>query len=270
MNRTVGALQKDFKRGANPGRAYLDAGGTPSLSMDSLASKGKNLKSSVGKQIGDVYESATANGTIIPVQDVTSAIRPPIQNARAVVTGPGGTGDLGPIRQFGASFRPPIQTALDNGGFSPNDVFAMKKNVAQNTTWGDPTQVGMKSLRQQTTGALGNVLENAVPEVKPLNAQYQGLSNFANRANLRAQTGSSPLTHLATKTALGAGGAMLGATHSPLASALTGAGAMALDSVPVKTSLAGALYYGGKGTVAVGNGIKGLYAPPIAPPRRAY
>jgi hypothetical protein len=240
--------------------------------MDSLAAKGAALKEGVGAQIGTAIDDATARGMRIPASNVSAAINPPIQNARAVISGPGGTGNLGPINAFESSFNPDLYPSVTDTGapamLTPREIFEIKKNVGANTNWSDPTQFGMKKLQQQTTGALGGVLADAIPELQQLNPQYQGLTNFANRANLRAQTGSSPLTRLAAKTTLGAGGALLGATHSPLAAALTGAGFAALDSVPVKTTLGSGLFYGGKGLTSMGQGMQGLYAPPVILPRK--
>jgi hypothetical protein len=47
---------------------------------------------------------------------------------------------------------------------------------------------------------------------------------------------------------------------------------MALDSVPVKTTAASGLFYGGKGLMAIGKGLEGLYAPskPAAAPTFAF
>jgi hypothetical protein len=239
--------------------------------MDSIAAKASGALDKTGQQLGSLYDDATTQGKKIPAQDVMSAINPPINETRNVVMGPGGTMDSAPIDQFENSFKPSIQAAQNAGGFSPRDLFGIKKNVSKNTNWSDPTQVGMKQLRQQTTGAIGGVLTDNVPGTAPLNSQYQNLMHLADRAETRALTGSSPLTHLMTKTALGAGGAALGFAHSPMAAALGAGAAMAADSIPARTSLASALYYGGKGAVAVGNGIKGLYAAPaVLPHRKPY
>lgn len=259
MNKIIGSRKADYAHGANPGRAYLTAGGKPAMSMSGLAENASALQDEVGGKLGDLYANATNSGVKIPVNNVTSALRAPMQDARSVITGPGGTGDVQPIRQFGASFSPPIQKAVANGGFDPSDLWAAKRNVAKNTSWTDPTQVGMKSLRQQTTGSLSGVLSDAIPETKPLNSQYQGLENMAARTGERALTNSMPLTSLFGKAAAGTGGALIGATHSPLTAAAGAIVGSALDSIPVKSTAAYGLYRGARAATAIGSKLRSLY-----------
>jgi hypothetical protein len=261
INRTVGSLQKDFQRGTNPGQGYFQAGLGPSISMESIANKAAAAKAATGEQLGSLYEAATQSGTRIPVRDVSQAVSGPINRARSVITGPGGTGNVAPLEEFGASFRPPLQAGMDAGGMTPAEVFSMKRNVAENTTWNDPTQYNMNKVRQQTTGALGGLLTETLPETSPLNSQFQNLTALSRRAQLRAQTGSSPLTRLAAKVAYGTGGALLGSLHSPAAATGTALVGLAADSIPVRTTAASGLYYGGRGAVAMGKGLQGLFAP---------
>jgi hypothetical protein len=243
MNRTAGSLKSDFKRGANPGKAYLDAGGGPTLSMSSLAAKGAELKNSVGANIGAVRNAATKRGVMIDPQRVYGAMAPALKSAVDLETGPGGTGNLQPIQDYASSFSPAFKDAYDAGGFTPNQVADLKTRIAKTTNWSEPSQFNLKTVRQQNTGALGGLLSDELPELKPLNSQYQGLMNFSKRAQLRADTHSMPLTSLATKTGLSALGAGTGmATGHPILGALTG---LAADSVPFKTTLATGLYRGG-------------------------
>jgi hypothetical protein len=118
--------------------------------------------------------------------------------------------------------------------FTPRSLFDLKRNVAANTRWNDPTMFDMNSVRQQGVGAVGNLLTDAVPETAPLNRIYQGAGNLAERAGSRADTGTPPFTSLVNRGLEGAAGAGLGA--APLL----------MDSVPVKTGAGYLLYQGGK------------------------
>lgn len=259
INKTAGMLKPDFKRGANGGQAYFDAGGGPAMSMGGLADKAASLKSKVGGQISDAY--ANSNATI-PAMDVAAKLQPAIDRATDLATGPGGTGDISGIENYSAQFRPALLKAVQNGGMSPSEVQAMKRAIAENTTWGDPTTPNLKSIRQKNVGALGGLLEDSVPEVAPLNKQFQGLVKFADRTQSRAETGSNPLTHLVGKgigSTLGASiGGLEGGTHGAIGGAMLG---LALDSVPVKSALASGLYYGGRGAESIGDRVAGL--PPL-------
>jgi len=48
IDRAAGSLAKDFKRGAEPGRAYLEGGGTPALTMRGLANKAEAVQETAG------------------------------------------------------------------------------------------------------------------------------------------------------------------------------------------------------------------------------
>jgi hypothetical protein len=247
MNRTVGALQKDFKRGANPSRGYFNAGGGPALSMDGLAEQAANAKAQTGQAMGAIRQAATDQGYLVPSDKIRTAIQSPIDNARGILSGPGGPGGANPsamVDAYSEGFLPTLQKLDTSPGLTPNEVFDLKRGIAQNTSWGDPTQIGLKQLRQQQVGALGGTLNDNLPYGE--HAQnYADLSNFSTRAGLRAATGSQPLTHLAAE-ATGAGiGAAAG---GPLGAV----GGILANSIPVKSTLASGLFYGGKGLKAIG------------------
>jgi len=249
MNRTAGSLKADFKRGANPGRAYLDAGGGPALSMQSLATKAADLKSAVGGKAASLRNAATSAGTVIPTDRVLDVLNPPIAKAVSLEMGPGGMNNVAPIQRYAESFTPALNDAKQAGGFTPDALFRLKKGIADNTNWSDPTQFSLKSVRQQQAGGLGGLLGDEVPGLKPLNSQYQGLSRFAARTQERANTNSVPLSGIALKTGLSALGAGTGEfTGHPILGAALG---LATDSVPFKTALATGLYRGGRGLSAV-------------------
>lgn len=259
INNTVGALASDFKRGTNPGRGYFDAGMGPSSSLRSIANKAAAAKDASGADIGAAVENATKSGITIPPTSVAQRLQPPLTKAFDLENGPGGTGNTAQLENYSAGFRPAIQDATQNGGFTPQGLFDLKKNIAANTNWSDPTQFNLKSVRQQQTGALSGLLGDVVPEVKPLNQNYADLGKLANRAGSRADTGSMPLTKLGK---LGAASLLMGGAgfeqHGP-----TGLAAAALpiiaDSVPARTTAASGLFYGGKGLAAAGTKVRGLF-----------
>jgi hypothetical protein len=250
INKTVGTLKSDFKRGANPARGYLATGNGPSISMQSLADKGSAALEDVGTQLGAAYKTADATGLKIPVDTVAQEMAKPIQKAIDLETGPGGTGNLGAIQSYVQQFGPAFEKAAQNGGFTPSELFKMKRDIAQNTNWSDPTQFSLKSVRQQQAGALSGILSDAIPETADLNQMYQDLTKFTDRATERANTGSRPLTAHIYKAGMAATGALAGGMEG---NALAGAAAGALlDSVPVKTTIASGLYRGGKALSSLG------------------
>lgn len=267
INKTVGALKSDFKRGANPGQAYLDAGGGPALSMQSLANKGTALKGEVGSKIGSAVKSATQSGKTIPAQAVMAKMAPAIQSGVDLELGPGGMKNVQPIQDYASSFTPAFDTAAENGGFTPSQLFDLKTRIAKGTSWSEPSQLNLKAIRQQNAGALGGLLSDEIPELKPLNSQYQGLMNFSKRAATRADTHSVPLTSLAAKAGLSLAGTGTGAILGhPVLGAATG---LIADSVPFKTTAASGLYQAGRGLTSLGNGlvpVPRLYPSAIAIP----
>lgn len=256
INKNVlGVRKADIKRGANPGQGYFQAGFGPSASMHSIAQKAAAGIDTTGDAIGSAIDNGVGNGVVIPGSEVAGAVYSPASSAREVLNGPFGPGSEALDRRM-EGFNGKIQTEMD-----PRQVFNLKRGVAKNISWSDPTAIGVKQVGQQITGGLSGVLSNHVPELEPLNSQYQNLTSLENVAGDRAATGQRSLTSMAAKAGFGLGSAAIGYSHSPVAGAALGLGALALDSIPVKTSLASAMYYGGKGAVALGNGIKGLYAP---------
>jgi hypothetical protein len=142
-----------------------------------------------------------------------------------------------------------IRSATEND-FTPRSLFDLKRNVAANTRWNDPSMFDMNSVRQQGVGKVGGLLTDAVPETAPLNRIYQGAGNLAERAGSRADTGTPPFTSLVNRGLEGAVGAGLGyATHNPFLAAAP----LLMDSIPFKTGAGYMLYQGGRLAGAVPN-----------------
>lgn len=261
MNKTVGTLKADFKRGANPGRGYLETGNGPSISMRSIAEKADAALEDTGNKLGAAYKQATDSGVKIPVDTVMQEMAKPIQKAIDLELGPGGTGNLAAIQSYISRFDPVFEKAAQNGGFTPSELFDMKRSIAQNTNWSDPAQFSLKSVRQQQTGALGGVLSDYVTGTKELNQNYQDLTKLTARAEERANTGSRPLTAHIYKAMLPAAGALIGSVDgNALAGAAVGT---LLDSVPAKTTIATGLYRGGRALSRVGERLTPSNSAPV-------
>ena len=255
VDRAAGSLQKDFKRGAEPGRSYLEGGGTPALTMRSLAGKASQVKDTAGTQLGDAYSSSTAN---IPVPRVFDAIASPVQKLRNLQSGPGGTGIPDSVTAYESNMLPTLVNAEQRGGFTPRQLFdEVKQPISKSTRWNDPSLYDLNKVRQETTGAIGGLLTDAVPETTGLNKIYQGAGNLAGRASLRANTGSAPLSTMGRR-ALEAGlggalGAKAGVGH-------LGVLAAGLDSVPGLTTGGYGLYHAGVGLPGLPGAVPAIAA----------
>ena len=253
LNKTVGALKNDFDRGANPARGYFAQGKGPAMSMQSIADKAATTQDAVGQQLGSIYDSATSSGIKIPVQDVVDAISAPLKKAHDLESSPGGMGNTAQLEQYAGGFKTAIENATQNGGFTPSDLFQMKRSIADNTNWADPTQFNLKAVRQQQVGAISGLLSDSLPETSNLNQSYMDLGKLANRAQTRAETGSYPLTKVAKLGMMAGAAAGGGFAHGGLAEGAAGLIAPTiLDSVPVRSTAASALYYSGKGLSTAG------------------
>jgi len=247
INGVVGALKGDFARGANPGKGYFQARLGPSSSMGSIAEKANAANEAFGEKIGNAIDNSPLSriGVKIPVNDAAKAIAEPLNRAHAVLSGPGSlASSAAPIEELSASFRPAIQQAVKNGGFSPRELFDLKKNVAANTAWSDPLQIGLKQARQQIVGGLGETLSDNLPELGDLNSGYRNTLKLAARAEDRAVTNRPSLSGVGNKL-IKAGAIAGGAASGGVPGAIAGAIPALMDSVPVQTSLASGLYYGG-------------------------
>lgn len=238
----IGARQADFARGANPGRGYLESGLGPSGSMESIADKAKDARGEVGQALGDAYKKADAGGKLIPATTVRDAIGKIIKDAMDKASGPGVMADPGQYRQLADTFRPALTKAWNKGGFTPSELWDIRKNLNDSLNWGDQSKLNLTRTQQRVSGALGGLLEDAVPEVKDLNRHYQDLSKLHSRAAQRSLTGQHSLTGMAAKAAsTGLGALAGGALHSPLGAAGGAIVGAALDSLPAKTTFASGL-----------------------------
>lgn len=237
INRTVGARKADFARGSNPGRGYIKSRFGPSTSMESIADKAGAAKGDVAGQLQHAYARATGSGKIIPADDVLKTVDAVIDDAKNSASGPGVLTDPESYEDLRKTFNDSIADAWRKGGFTPQELWDIRKNIDRNLNWGDQAKLTMTKVQQQISGALGGLLKDAVPETRDLNQQYSDLTNLSNRTEQRALTHQSPLTSMAGKAALAGAGAVLG-QGSPGTSLLGAAAGAALDSVPAKTALA--------------------------------
>ena len=175
MNRTIGTIASDMKRGANPGAAYFEGGGTPSFTMGGLARKGAAVQSRAGQTLGDLYDAASKpGGPKIASADAAGRLLDPINKLRDLQEGPGGVGASPMLDAYTERLAPALLDAKDAGGFTPRGLFDLKRSVAGNTRWNDPTMLDLNAARQEGVGGLGDLLTDVVPEAKPQNKIYQG------------------------------------------------------------------------------------------------
>jgi hypothetical protein len=203
INETVGSYKGDFKRGANPGRGYNTSVDGPSLTMRSLSNKVDQVQNEVGSNIQRVISDSTNAKTLIPVETVQKALGQPIKDAYDGEMAPGGMGNVEPFNKYAANFKQTLQEGAENGGFTPQQVFDLKKQIAQKAKFNNTTPEGILEVRQQQVGALGGVLTDAIPDLKGLNQEYQDLVPLRLRAQWRAESGSLPLNRAVRKGLVG-------------------------------------------------------------------
>ncbi len=262
LNETVGSYKKDFNRGANPGRGYNEAIGTPSMSMRSLASKADMVKNQTGQAIGQVIKDSGSKDALIPINDVVEALQKPLKEQYDLETGPGGLGNTAPYETYAKGFKDIVQKGIQQGGLTAEEVFDLKKSIAKRTKWSNQTPEGIMDVRQGQVGALGGLLTDKFPELKQLNQNYQDLTGLADRAAWRAESGSKPFGNLVREGAKATTAVGAGLTHDP--TALAAAGALyAADTVPGRTAIATGLYRTGKGLGALANRLEGNPAQPV-------
>lgn len=246
IKQTVGLRGKDFSRGANPADAYLRNGLGPSGSMESIADKAGDARAEAGQALGNAYAEADKKGTLIPADTVRKAIGDILTDAKAKAGAPGVVADPAVYDQMAQSFVPALKDAYAKGGFTPSELWKIRKDMNESLNWGDQSRLNVTKTQQRVSGALGGVLEDAVPAVADLNQNYQDLSSLHERSVARAQS-SPTLGQYAGKAALGAiGGAAGHIMGGPGSGIAGGIAAQAADSIPVKTTLASGIYGAGR------------------------
>jgi hypothetical protein len=262
LNETVGSYNKDFNRGANPGRGYNETIGRPSLSMRSLAEKAEAVKDQTGEAIGKVIQDSAAKNELIPINNVIEALQKPLKEQYDLERGPGGLGNTAPYESYAQGFKDIIQKGVKNGGLTSQELFDLKKSIAKRAKWNNTTPEGIMDVRQQQVGALGGLLTDAIPELKNLNRNYQDLVGLADRAAWRAESGAKPFGSLVREGAKATGAVGAGLTHDPAALAAAGA-IYAADTVPGRTAIATGLYRAGKGLSSLADRFEGPAADPV-------
>lgn len=237
INKTIGARAADFKRGANPGRGYVQSRLGASRSMESIADKAGEELDSVGQQLRDAHQQATAAGKKIPVDKVRKEVDSIIDGAKNSVQGPGVLSDPDVYDDLRSTFEPSFQSADKNGGFTPTELWDIKKNIADNLNWGDQSKLNLTRTQQRLTGSIGEILKDEIPEVRGLSQRYQDLVKLSDRAEGRALTHSEPLSGMASKAALATAGALAG-DATKIGSAAGAVAGGTLKSVPLSTARA--------------------------------
>jgi hypothetical protein len=260
VNRAAGTLKSDFKRGANPGRGYLKQGSGVARSMQDLADKAQTSIDKVTTGLDKTYKAADASGKLFPVQDVANVVAKPMQEAAKVAIGPGAPAGLAEqIAHLSDTFDETFKQGVQQGGFTPSQVWDLKKQIAKATNWSNAADVGIKQIKQQQVGALSGLLSDAFPELKSLNESFVDLKKLKERAQERANTGSKPLTsHLRDLGAMAGGGELFGGHEGGLSAAAGVLAAKAARSIPARTAAASGLYKVGGGLSSLADRIEAL------------
>lgn len=253
VNETVGSYKADFKRGANPGRGYNSTGQGISLTMRSLADKAESAKSQVGSQIQKVINASGAKDALIPINDVFDAIGKPLKEAHDAETSPGGLGNTSPFEKYAEQFKPILSEGFKRGGFTAQEVFELKKQIAAKAKFSNTTPEGIMDVRQSQVGALGGLLKSVIPDLAPLNQAYQDLVKLADRATWRSESGSMSLGRMVGHGAKGLAAVAAGAGGGAEAGLGVAGALSALDSTAGRTAIATGLYRGGKAISSAGS-----------------
>jgi hypothetical protein len=256
VNRTVGALQDDFRHGVNIGRGYINeqipVG--PSANMESIADKAAGVQEKIGARIGNVIDDATQTGVRIPASYVADQLQPIVDAEIAAEMGPGGGGNITRIQKYWANFKPVLEAAERRGGFTPRELWDLKHQLQERTNWGDPAQNYLNKVKQAHYGVMTGILGDALPELRPLNQTYADLGALAERAQNRANTGSRPLTGSMSDFAGKAMGAAMGSSMGTPGAIVGAETAGLLKSVPIRTAYASGLNALSKGFARAGSG----------------
>jgi hypothetical protein len=254
IDRAAGSLAKDFKRGAEPGLSYLQGGGTPALTMQGLATKAGTVAGKAGAAIRPTLAGSSA---VIPSDAVFDAVANPVSKLRGIQNGPGGIGASPSLDAYENNLLPALQQGAQRGGYTPAQLYdELKQPIQKTTNWKDQAMFDLNKVRQNTTGALGGLIADQVPEVRSLNDIFRGASNLQERAQLRANTGSAPLSAMGRRAIeAGVGNAVLGPGGAVIAAG---------DSVPGLTSAGYGLFKSGGVVAPVAKGLSLFAGPAVA------
>jgi hypothetical protein len=268
MNRVIKPGLKNFERGQNPGQAVIDEG----LTGNSTADLAQNIKSRyrmVGQQIGDTLTTPAAAAQKL---DVHTAVTQPIDDAMTTAQNAGRADlytKLQTIKdQLTKNFAPdangdlqPIGPITKNKALvdlTPEEVTDIKRQVGDVTKWeGTPFRDEFNQVKAAIYGNLKDAVEQAVPDVAPLNARYRMLKNAGAATDRTAavqerQNAVSLPDYILTAGSVPAG---LAVGH-PIEGALTGAALAtarhALSSPAIQTRAAQFLAHEGPAAGAAG------------------
>lgn len=268
MNRVIKPGLKNLERGMNPGQAVIDEG----ITGNSTADLGKNIKARyrmVGQQIGDTL---TAPAAAAQKLDVHSAVSQPIDDAMATAQNAGRADLYSKLQtikdQLTKNFAPDVNGNLQPIGpitknkalvdLTPEEVTDIKRQVGDVTKWeGTPYRDEFNQVKASIYGNLKDAVEQAVPDVAPLNARYRMLKNAGSAtertAAIHERHAAVSLPDYVLSTAGGAAGLAMG--HTAEGAAL-GVGSMlakkALASPAFQTRAAQLLAHEAPGEAAAG------------------
>lgn len=229
-NTIIRPASRDFRYGANPGRAVYDEG-IIAGSKPSLLNKVKAAREAVGSDIGSTLSSPANAARLVDkgpaIHSVDDAVDEALrlgnpdladqyQKLGTQLTTTYRRGPQGPIGSPRAFAEPPA------------DVNELKQAVGAETNWGSPYATEVNKLKRGTYGRLRDAIEQQVPEVGPLNKRWGGLreaeTDLQNAIGIQQR--SAPISLSDIGYGIGFGG--LGAMHDPATALATGIGSIAL------------------------------------------
>lgn len=247
INSLVKPLLKDFAYGKNPGKAVAEAGITANT-LDELAQKIGVERKKVGQEIGAIVAKSDktfdVEDALSPIEEaITEAAKNPRTNAGIIRRLKDLQDDLLRIT-VDESDQAVIGRKLS--GMNAQELFDLKVEVGELARWtgnASDDEIVNRALTK-TYGKIKNSLDEAIPELKPLNDKYGNLKSaeiattyrdkIAARQNLISLSGVQTGTAAALVSAIVSGGA--------LAPILIGAGVAGLTQAgktpAVKTRIA--------------------------------
>lgn len=247
INSLIKPLLKDFAYGKNPGKAVAEEGITANT-LDELGEKIAVRKNAVGAQIGEITKNSkevfTIPDALNPIDEaITEAAKNPRTNSAIIRRLNDLHDDLMKV-STDATGKTVTGRSLEN--LTAQEVFDLKKEIGDLTRWtgnASDDEIVNRAL-SRTYGNLKGVLDERLPELRPLNERYGDLSSaeiatkyrdkIAARQNMISLTSTQTGTAAALVAAIASGGAVVPIIVGASAAGFT----QAMKSPAAKTRMA--------------------------------
>lgn len=176
----LGIAGKARAYGKTPGETILRE--TSGLSPAAVEESAQGAKDAVGSALERAYDAATQGGETVSLDKPLRVLDDEIakfKNAR----NPGLVDWLKGMRD---------NLAGDSTEVSPNDAWSMKRALGM-MNWNPDVDASYKvALHRRVYGALGEALDDAVPEASDLNQRYSTLRDVTKRAEIESRGPQAP------------------------------------------------------------------------------